>query len=811
MEELEEILELQRQQATEAISQWEARCTALEKKASAVEAELESFKAEHIELLQAALETKENLVSSASVGPGEPVSRRASEISHVEGDSAEIIEALKAQLEDTDKVLADAVESLITERASWRADFEELQACKLELKELQEQLALEAAKNRGSDEAGPRIHLLEEQLAEEREKCTDLHVLLEKERETSATLESELLAAREESESTVSTTQQDLLAAKQEVASLRQQLQTSQLDQSRLVDALETERVKGKDGGSMPHHDFDVLAEEKMVLLQERDDLRLTVAQLEEELREANDTLQACVTDETSEKALEKMTAELRCQLEEMGTQMQRDKEVLNSHKEARIAAEAEIDQIKADLSLLLQSDRSDASDELKRMALRVAGKVQARERQDIDDLRKALERALQELESSKAAERSAVERAESSRLQATAADQELAAAKSDLMFLSQTMEEIREAEATRKAALEYRISALEDDRELLRRLHADELENMRNELAHVSMEKDRILHSLKESEKKNAALVYSTRKEHRDDSATGGSAEAELARLRLERAELLTAVAEEGSRAERRIREAVTAHASSMEADVILERELRVSAESAVEDLKSQVEGLEEELAKVREQVVSPEASEASESTKFVSEKLSSDLKRCQEQAKKLSAEKEALRSQLERSRSESKVQIAELTDKLRTVQARAHRIEREGHFASDVQAEIAKLRGESYVGDRQASGWYVSARDPAHEEEPVPRGQSVSASDAFDYVQKQKIAIQEERAMYLELLAEHDDLLALLAQQDLEKTSLQSALSRVAGNDAVEAAIQEAEENAVKQFGKYVRLAAE
>ena len=91
------------------------------------------------------------------------------------------------------------------------------------------------------------------------------------------------------------------------------------------------------------------------------------------------------------------------------------------------------------------------------------------------------------------------------------------------------------------------------------------------------------------------------------------------------------------------------------------------------------------------------------------------------------------------------------------------------------------------------------------------MPHGRSVSASEAFDYVRKQKIAIQEERAMYLELLAEHDDLLALLAQQDLEKTSLQSALSRVAGNEAVEAAIQEAEGNALKQFGKYVRLAAE
>jgi hypothetical protein len=56
--------------------------------------------------------------------------------------------------------------------------------------------------------------------------------------------------------------------------------------------------------------------------------------------------------------------------------------------------------------------------------------------------------------------------------------------------------------------------------------------------------------------------------------------------------------------------------------------------------------------------------------------------------------------------------------------------------------------------------------------------------------------------------LLEEHEDLLALLAQQDCEKKCLQLALAEADGNDAVERAILQAEEKVVQQFGKYVQI---
>jgi chromosome segregation ATPase len=83
-----------------------------------------------------------------------------------------------------------------------------------------------------------------------------------------------------------------------------------------------------------------------------------------------------------------------------------------------------------------------------------------------------------------------------------------------------------------------------------------------------------------------------------------------------------------------------------------------------------------------------------------------------------------------------------------------------------------------------------------------------AMSAAEAYDYIQAQRTAIQEERKLYQELLAEHDDLLALLAQQDLEKASLSAVLGEAAGQEAIDQAILQAEDNAVRQFGKYVRL---
>jgi hemoglobin-like flavoprotein len=92
--------------------------------------------------------------------------------------------------------------------------------------------------------------------------------------------------------------------------------------------------------------------------------------------------------------------------------------------------------------------------------------------------------------------------------------------------------------------------------------------------------------------------------------------------------------------------------------------------------------------------------------------------------------------------------------------------------------------------------------SNDPAVNQPPLV------GAGAYDYIQKQKEAILEERQMYVELLREHDCLLALLAQHDQERVCLREALAKAVGQEAVDVAIQEAEEKSLSQYGQVLRI---
>ena len=84
----------------------------------------------------------------------------------------------------------------------------------------------------------------------------------------------------------------------------------------------------------------------------------------------------------------------------------------------------------------------------------------------------------------------------------------------------------------------------------------------------------------------------------------------------------------------------------------------------------------------------------------------------------------------------------------------------------------------------------------------------EQIAVAKLYDVIRNQKQAIEDERAVYFELLAEHDDLLAQYALLDLLTASLKNALSREVGQDAIQVATKEAEENAEAQYGRFVKL---
>ena len=206
-------------------------------------------------------------------------------------------------------------------------------------------------------------------------------------------------------------------------------------------------------------------------------------------------------------------------------------------------------------------------------------------------ELRQSLLRAVEELEVARAAEKEANERLAKLRLHTAVGEQEIIAAKSEISFLTEAMEELRMNEESKRASLDYRIGSLEDENDVLRRYHSSELETIRNELAQVGMERDRILHQLKECEKANSALVFAASTVDTQCMENPEDLDAEISKLRIENAYLLTVAADDKARAERRLREALAAHRASVETDTILEHELRLAAESTVQSLKAQLE----------------------------------------------------------------------------------------------------------------------------------------------------------------------------------------------------------------------------
>jgi hypothetical protein len=537
-----------------------------------------------------------------------------------------------------------------------------------------------------------------------------------------------------------------------------------------------------------------VASKSQTKLEQERDRLLVVVSQLEEELREANEMVQACITDESADKATEFAAQALREEIQELRSQVSASRQKYEDEKAAREVADLEIERLRDDIAALVSlSDHENTPANLKKLTSKAIENVQKKERAEIEELRKSLFRALDELEVVRSAERESNEKLSKVRLQISVYEQEIIAAKSEINFLTQTMEELRETEESKRASLEYRVGALENENDVVRKYHAAELENVRNELSQITMERDRVLHQLKESEKTNASLVFAASKGESSDTTEGvGNLEIECAKLRVENAHLLTVAADDRGRAERRLREALAAQAAGGEADVILEHELRLSAEAALETLKLELEAVHIEMAAAahgRSNVAQLRNSDV----------ISKELESCQKSLESMKKENQNLKSRMEKAASLAQAKIDSLTEECRIAQAKLHKLNQEGRFEALIHAEKSKLSGmESPMRRANGNGskfLVVSDRDPSSAGASEPS--ALSSAEAFDLIRRQREEILEERKHYREFLEEHDSLLALLATLDMEKKALTDALRDALGDEeAVQVILQNAQE---------------
>ena len=306
---------------------------------------------------------------------------------------------------------------------------------------------------------------------------------------------------------------------------------SSQLaDKQSEIDAMNENHEK--DVSLIRRSDEAVRAEERIATKEvveslEADNARLlkVIGGLEEELRDALDSLQSNETDRISQKATEMAVESLRM-------------EMLNARGLHRSS----------------QHEDGSMSSESNRQS----------ERTERDELRTALERTKEELIVTRSKLQGLEETVASSRVDIVACAQESRAAKCSLAAIRQALEDRQHRELTTKASLEHQISSLMNANK--RRGNTKEVEILTSEVVQLNAEKERLLQLLGEKEQ----LISSfTMRDIRDDAAPESN---QVSQLRLEKQQLLTKSAEITQRLEQRMREAISAATSYRETDRLLE-----------------------------------------------------------------------------------------------------------------------------------------------------------------------------------------------------------------------------------------------
>merc|ERR1712086_488168 len=417
---------------------------------------------------------------------------------------------------------------------------------------------------------------------------------------------------------------------------------------------------------------------ERKDALKELEEGQGVVLELKEELRNAKEDLQSFATDQFTIKATEMATQALRQQMVEIRSQYKIDQEALISEKEARHIAEEEVSTLKSELALLAQA--TDYNEEVAVHVRKIAKKVSAEnvkaERKEMEELRSTLERLREELGSCRWNHHESQEKAANACLQMSILEQEVSAAKVDLQFTEEALEELENSKIEMSVSLEYRIEALENERLLTEQSYEDEVNGIKGELAQSNQERDTLAHKLEQSEKANAALVYST-----SHDGAGVESESEVIKLQLERAQLLAKINDMGADLERRVREAV-------EAELIVERQSRKGVESSLSDALSELDEVKAQKAEPKTR--SGELVKNEQAVQDLTESLE-DLRMTNDD---LTNKNKFLQANLDTADKENKSIINDLTTKLQKTEKRLRSEERESRFEAAIASEIANLR---------------------------------------------------------------------------------------------------------------------
>ncbi|KAL7520438.1 hypothetical protein ACHAWX_005165 [Stephanocyclus meneghinianus] len=398
--ELNETLHNQQLEATDAISQWEARCAALNEKIE--ELEIQALSADRFrESLSTA---NQNLADKEK-----EIARLGSELNSLLTSASEResqISSLMSQLDGTKR--------------------------ELDRSAAERELLLQSLSHQKSEHAEQVHSILKEKDEAIHTLKTNMSSLIVKFDDSQA----RLLEVTEESVLKDHEWNEKVVSLNARIA----ELETNQTTSSNILSE-ELERLKER-CNDLEHHNSDV-EQKKDEALSELEEAKIAVYELQDELRRSKEELQSFATDQFSARANEIATHALRQQMLDVRSQYEADRKALAKEKEARQAAEDAVEKLKTDLALLSQATEYDekVDNHVRKIAKKMSVENTRKERQEMEELRSALEQLKEELGTCRWKEREAEEKAANARLQKSILEQEVCAAKSDMALMEQAIE----------------------------------------------------------------------------------------------------------------------------------------------------------------------------------------------------------------------------------------------------------------------------------------------------------------------------------------------------------------------------------
>ncbi len=141
-------------------------------------------------------------------------------------------------------------------------------------------------------------------------------------------------------------------------------------------------------------------------------------------------------------------------------------------------------------------------------------------------------------------------------------------------------------------------------------------------------------------------------------------------------------------------------------------------------------------------------------------------------------------------------------LLDKYRKSEIEVRKLKGQRECDADIASEIVRMKTECLrsTNSRNSPLSPSSALASYHSE---VFDYNLSVEGLYRLILDLRQSVNEERNVHRSLMLEHEDLLAIFAHLDIERSQLQLALAAVAGQSAVDEAIREAEKSAAQRFG--------